>query len=239
MIPPPPSQPPPPPSRPPPALRWDPYIIATDVAYPPSHLHQQTQRRREVLQGGRVIKSLRWDVNILYGHLDTYLERAKITNISLVVCLHPFCSSDWWSQRTRELAAEENLRPVTFLMKAITKNWQRAHILVQARRQYVDLDHMAHLGFQTHDAATAWPTIDGCTYNPQRHDGLRLGSAGDLICYRTPARGPHHGTSFCPSGNFDLVTLFRNARTDGSILIYAAWDLEIVEVIHAYVTHDH
>ena len=98
---------------------------------------------------------------------------------------------------------------------------------------------MAGLGFQIHDAGTAWPIIDGCTYNPQSLDGRRMGNRGDLICYRTPYRGPHSGTSFCPSGNFDLVTLFRNARTDGSILIYAAWDLEIVEVIHAYVTHDH
>ena len=68
---------------------------------------------------------------------------------------------------------------------------------------------------------------------------MRLGNAGDWICYRTPNRGPLKGTSFCPPGNLDLVTLFRNAHARGPILVYAAWDLEIVEVIHAYVTHDH
>ena len=43
----------------------------------------------------------------------------------------------------------------------------------------------------------------------------------------------HH--SSCPAASQG----YGNAHTDGPILIYAAWDLEIVEVIHAYVTHDH
>ena len=139
MIPPPPSQPPPllsrhtpppppSPSRPPPALRWDPYIIATDVAYPHEQ-HVQTKTRREVLMGAGVIKLLRWNVSI-FQHLDTELDRLhNITNISLVVCLHPWCRYDAEGKRIRNLAAEENLDHVTFLIQNIARNWQRAHIL--------------------------------------------------------------------------------------------------------------
>ena len=43
--------------------------------------------------------------------------------------------------------------------------------------------------------------------------------------------GPHSSSPAASQG-------YRNAHTDGPILIYAAWDLEIVEVIHAYVTHE-
>ena len=151
-----------------------------------------------------------------------------------------FCSWDAASQRARALAALKRLDSVTFLLiHAAAQNWRSASILAQARSNHLDLEHMAITGFEMYDAATAWPTIDGCTYNPQKFDGSRLGNSRDMICYRSAQRGSHKGTSLCDPGNFDLVTLFRNARSQGIILIFAAWDLEIVEVIHAYVTHDH
>ena len=225
-----------PPSRPPPAVVWEPYIIATDVVYPLQH-HQEIERRKNLLAG--VIKKLFWDTNVVYGHFDTELARCNITNISLVVCLHPFCCWDAASQRARALAELEQMDPVTFLIHAAAQNWRSASILAQARSNLLDREHMERIGFEMYDAATAWPIINGCTYNPQKFDGRRLRNARDMICYRSAQRGPHKGIFLYDSRNFDLVTLFRNARLQGTILIFAAWDLEIVEVIHAYVTHDY
>ena len=79
--------------------------------------------------GAGVIKLLRWNVSI-FQHLDTELDRLhNITNISLVVCLHPWCRWDAVGKRIRDLAAEEHLGHVTFLIHNIARNWQRAHIL--------------------------------------------------------------------------------------------------------------
>ena len=47
-----------------------------------------------------------------------------------------------------------------------------------------------------------------------------------IISHECLKVGPHSSSPAASQG-------YRNAHTDGPILIYATWDLEIVEVIHA------
>ena len=168
-------------------------------------------------------------------HVPSTLRNHIGEVVPLVIALHPYPGYDHVGRHVRRLADAARLPPVHFLIHAMAHTWQRSAILSQVRQYAVEHDKLAAEGW--HEFHPWWPTIDNATYVPQSWRGVPIGHGNDTLLYRLPLKGDLFGRAPIPmrGRNLDVQALFCWARTVGCILVYCAWDLEILEVIHMYV----